>query len=46
MHTEYHKWWSHNLKRDMEYKVYGHDGQALLASLARTAVSTIGRIIR
>lgn len=31
MHTEYHKWWSHNLKRDMEYKVYGHDGQALLA---------------
>lgn len=31
MHIEYHKWWSHNLNRDMEYKVYGHDGQALLA---------------
>ena len=31
MHIEYHKWWSHNLQREMEYKVYGHDGQALLA---------------
>lgn len=31
MHIEYHKWWSHYLNRDMEYKVYGHDGQALLA---------------
>ena len=25
MNVEYHKWWSHNLNRDMEYKVYGHD---------------------
>ena len=31
MHIEYHKWWSHNLNRDMEYKVYGHDGQAVIA---------------
>lgn len=31
MNIEYHKWWSHNLGRDMEYKVYGHDGQAMLA---------------
>ena len=31
MHIEYHKWWSHNLCRDMEYKVFGHDGQAFLA---------------
>lgn len=31
MNTEYHKWWSRNLNRDMEYKVYGHDGQAVLA---------------
>ena len=31
MHIEYHKWWSHNLSRDMEYKVFGHDGQAFLA---------------
>lgn len=31
MHIEYHKWWSQNLCRDMEYKVYGHDGQAFLA---------------
>lgn len=31
MKIEYFRWWSHNLNRDMEYKVYGHDGQALLA---------------
>ncbi len=31
MNIEYHKWWSQYLCRDMEYKVYGHDGQALLA---------------
>ena len=31
IHIEYHKWWSHNLCRDMEYKVFGHDGQAFLA---------------
>ena len=31
MNIEYHKWWSHNLNRDMEYKVYGHDGQAMIA---------------
>lgn len=31
MHIEYHKWWSQNLNREMEYKVYGHDGQALIA---------------
>lgn len=31
MNIEYHKWWSRNLNRDMEYKVYGHDGQAVLA---------------
>ena len=31
MHIEYHKWWSQNLCREMEYKVFGHDGQAFLA---------------
>lgn len=30
MHVEYHKWWSQNLQRDMEYKVFGHSGMALL----------------
>ena len=37
MNIEYHKWWSHNLCREMEYKVYGHDGQALLAVQQRIA---------
>lgn len=31
MNVEYHKWWSHHLNRDMEYKVFGHDGHAILA---------------
>ena len=31
MHIEYHKWWSYNLCREMEYKIFGHDGQAVLA---------------
>ena len=30
MHTEYHKWWSPNLGQDMELKVYGHAGRAIL----------------
>lgn len=31
MHEEYHKWYSHQLNRDMEYKVYGHDGHQMIA---------------
>ena len=31
MRVEYRKWWSRCLGRDMEYKEFGHDGQALLA---------------
>jgi esterase/lipase superfamily enzyme len=30
MHVEYHKWWSPNIGRDMEVKVYGHGGQPVL----------------
>lgn len=30
MYTEYHKWWSPNLGQDMEVKVYGHAGRAIL----------------
>ncbi len=30
MHTEYHKWYSERLERDMELKVYGHYGKPLL----------------
>jgi esterase/lipase superfamily enzyme len=30
MHTEYHKWFSPNLGKDMELKVYGHYGQAYI----------------
>ena len=30
MHTEYHKWYSPHLGRDMELKVYGHAGFPLL----------------
>ena len=30
MHTEYHKWWSPNLGQDMELKIYGHAGRAIL----------------
>lgn len=30
MHTEYHKWFSPNLNRDMELKVYGHAGFPML----------------
>ena len=26
MHTRYYKEYSHNLQRDMEFKVYGHAG--------------------
>ncbi|MBF0104690.1 MAG: esterase family protein [Deltaproteobacteria bacterium] len=26
MHIEHHKWWSENLNRDMELKIYGEDG--------------------
>lgn len=31
MHVEYHKWWSRQLGRDMEYQVYGHDGHTMIA---------------
>lgn len=30
MHVEYHKWWSPNLGQDMELKVYGHHGKAVV----------------
>jgi len=30
MHTEYHKWWSEILNRDMELKVYGHYGKPFI----------------
>jgi esterase/lipase superfamily enzyme len=30
MNVEYHKWWSSNLGHDMELKVYGHAGKALV----------------
>jgi esterase/lipase superfamily enzyme len=30
MHTDYHKWWSPNLGQDMELKIYGHAGRAIL----------------
>lgn len=31
MHIEHHKWYSPNLRHDMELKVYGHYGKPLLA---------------
>lgn len=31
MNVEYHRWYSRNLDRDMEYKVFGHDGHGMLA---------------
>lgn len=31
MHVEYHKWYSQNLGRDMEYKIYGLEGHAMIA---------------
>lgn len=31
MHIEYHKEYSHQLSRDMEFKVYGHGGKPALA---------------
>jgi esterase/lipase superfamily enzyme len=30
MNVEYHKWWSPNLNQDMELKVYGHGGKAVV----------------
>ena len=30
MNVEYHKWWSQNLGQDMELKVYGHTGKAVV----------------
>ena len=30
MNVEYHKWWSQNLGQDMELKVYGHTGKAVI----------------
>ena len=30
MHIEYHKWWSPNLNRHMELKVFGHSGKPIL----------------
>lgn len=30
MHVEYHRWWSPNLGHDMELKVYGNQGKAVL----------------
>ncbi|MCP4178261.1 MAG: esterase family protein [bacterium] len=30
MHTEYHKWFSPNLGKDMQLKIYGHYGQSFI----------------
>ena len=30
MNIEYHKYWSRNLNRDMEFKLYGHAGKPIL----------------
>jgi esterase/lipase superfamily enzyme len=30
MNVEYHKWWSPSLNQEMELKVYGHDGKAVI----------------
>lgn len=30
MNVEYHKWWSPSLNQDMELKVYGHSGRAVI----------------
>ncbi|GAK60431.1 putative esterase [Candidatus Vecturithrix granuli] len=30
MNIEYHRWWSPHLGHDMELKVYGHDGKAVV----------------
>ena len=30
MNREYHRWWSPHLNRDMELKIYGHGGKAIL----------------
>ena len=30
MNIEYHKWWSNNTGRDMEFKVYGHSGKPVI----------------
>jgi len=30
MHSEYHKWFSNHLHKDMELKVYGHGGKPIL----------------
>jgi len=30
MNVEYHKWWSPSLNQDMELKVYGHHGKAVV----------------
>lgn len=30
MDVEYHKWWSQHLNQDMELKVYGHSGKAVM----------------
>jgi esterase/lipase superfamily enzyme len=27
---EYHRWYSHNLGRDMDLLVFGHDGQPVM----------------
>lgn len=31
MEVQYHKWYSYNLDRDMEYKVFGNSGHAMIA---------------
>lgn len=31
MNVQYHKWYSQNLNRDMEYKIYGDQGHAMIA---------------
>jgi len=37
MNREYHKWFSHNLQRDMELLVFGHGGRAVLFFPTRMA---------
>ncbi|MCF0196481.1 MAG: esterase family protein [Bacteroidaceae bacterium] len=31
MECQYHKWYSQNLRREMEYKIFGHEGHGMIA---------------
>jgi esterase/lipase superfamily enzyme len=45
MNIEYHKFWSHSLQQDMEFKIFGYAGKQCWSSRRKAAGFTNSKIL-